>query len=263
MIRDIVRRIVSGDFWISGGDKRPIWEQGWSENLEEYEKTKDLFALRPKFLQAKKVLRLGGEYIEPKSPHFEFDLVDVFRRWVFRKHLSGVKAIYEFGCGSCQHLPVLAELFPDKEIHGLDWAEASLKITSKLAQDKGLKIRGHRFDLFSPDPDLPLTGDCGVFTVGTLEQLGNKFEPFLQFLMKKRPAVVFHIESLTELYDESSLVDYLAKVYDRKRNYLDGYIHRLWELERERKIDLVRVQRVYFGSMFHDSYSLAVWRPRG
>lgn len=262
IVRDVVKRIVSGDFWISGKDKQHIWEDGWSENLEEYQDTKDILNLTPKFLQSKKVLRLGREYIEPVSRSFEFDIVDIFRRSIFRKYLSGVAAIYEFGCGSCQHLPVLAELFPDKEIHGLDWAQASIKIIDKLVQEKGWKIDGHIFDLFSPDQGFELTKGSGIFTMGTMEQLGRDFEPFLQFLITKKPAVVFHIESMAELYDEDNLLDYLAKIYDGKRNYLTGLIHRLQELERGNEIDLIDIKRVYFGSMFHDSYSLVAWRPR-
>jgi hypothetical protein len=262
VIRRIIIRIESGELWVSGEDKKHVWEKGWSENLEEYEKTKDVFNLMPKFLQAKKVLRLGRGYIEPANQNFEFDIIDIYRRWVFQKYLSDVQAVYEFGCGSCQHLPVLVELFPDKEIHGLDWADASKKIIDTLVHDKGWKIKGHTFNLFSPDYSLSLSKDSGVITLGTMEQTGKNFEPFLQFLLSKGPNIVCHIESMMELYDENNLCDCLAKIYDRKRNYLDGYLNRLRALEKERRIDIIEMRRVYFGSMFHDSYSLAVWRPR-
>ena len=261
VIRRIILRIESGELWVSGEDKKYIWEKGWNENLEEYEKSKDVSNLMPKFLQEKKVLRLGREYIEPHNPNFEFDLIDIYRRWAFIKYLTDTDAIYEFGCGSCQHLPVLAELFPDKEIHGIDWAEASIKIIDKLVHDKGWGLQGHIFNLFSPDYNLSLTKKSGVITIGTMEQLGRNYEPFLQFLINKGPILVFHIESMMELYDENNLSDCLAMIYDRKRNYLDGYLGRLRELEEERQIEIIELRRVYFGSMFHDSYSLTVWRP--
>ena len=261
VIKNIIARMESGDYWVSGDDKRQVWEKGWGENLAEYKKTKDVLNLKPKFLQAKKVLRLGRRYITPINPNFEFDLIDIFRRWVFQKYLSDVSSVYEFGCGSCQHLPVLAELFPHKDIHGLDWAEASRKIIETLVRDKGWKIKGHTFNLFSPDQDFPIATNSGVFTIGTMEQLGSNFVPFLQYLLSKGPSVVFHIESMAELYDENNLVDYLAKIYDGKRNYLVGYIDRLRELEKEGRIDILEMRRVYFGSMFHDSYSLVAWRP--
>ena len=40
IILNIIMRLDSGDLWVSGEDKKHIWEKGWSENLEEYEKTK-------------------------------------------------------------------------------------------------------------------------------------------------------------------------------------------------------------------------------
>lgn len=262
VIRKIVLRLDSGDFWVSGADKKHIWEKGWGENLDEYEQSKDILTLMPKFLQAKKVLRMGRNFIEPQSPNFEFDIVDIYRRCIFQKYLADVDAVFEFGCGSCQHLPVLVELFPDKAIHGLDWAEASQKIIAKLVHDKGWNITGHAFNLFEPDDSLELSHGAGVITLGTMEQTGKNFEPFLQFLIRKRPAVVCHIESMLELYDENNLCDCLARIYDRKRNYLDGYIDRLRALEKEHVIEIMEIRRVYFGSMFHDSYSMVAWRPR-
>jgi hypothetical protein len=258
----ILKRLASGDLWISGPDKQGIWEEGWSDNLEEYEKVRDVTVLTPKFIRPNQVLRLNHDYVQALDPNFEFNFVDVLRHWTFRKYLQGVKAIYEFGCGSCQHLPVLAELFPEKEFHGLDWTEASSKIIEKLVEDKGWNITGHRFNLYSPDESLALDSNCGVFTVGTMEQLGHSFEPFLQFLLRKRPAVVMHMETISELYDDAHLTDYLAIQYDRKRKYLEGYLDRLRQLECEDRICLLKVQRILFGSLYHDSYSLVVWKPK-
>jgi len=262
ILLNILKRINSGDMWVSGSDKKYIWEKGWTENAQEYKKKRDVSALMPKFLQSRKILRLNREYIQPLDHKFEFNVIDVYRRWAFQKYFKDVKAIYEFGCGSCQHFPVLAELFLEKEFHGLDWTVASTKIIETLVKDKGWNITGHVFDLYSPDDSIALDKTCGVFTVGTMEQLGQNFEPFLQFLLRKRPAVVMHIESIRELYDDKYLTDYLAIQYDKKRNYLEGYLNRLRKLELEGKIHIINTQRILFGSMYHDSYSLLVWKPK-
>jgi len=258
-IRDILKRINSDNLWISGADKKNIWEKGWLENAREYQENQDVASLTPKYLKSKKILRLDCEYVKPFDDNFEFNVIDVYRHWVFKKYFKDVQSIYEFGCGSCQHLPVLAKLFPEKQLHGLDWAVASSKIIDKLVKDRGWNITSHVFDFNAPDDRLPLDGTCGVFTMGAMEQLGNKFEKLLQFLICKRPAVVVHMESIVELYDENCLTDYLAIQYDKKRNYLDGYLSRLKQLQRERIIEISNCQRISFGSMFHDSYSLLVW----
>jgi hypothetical protein len=262
ILNQILQEIDSGKKWVSGPEKQAIWEKGWSENLKDYEDSKDITALTPKFLTNKTVLRLGRDYIQPLSVDFEFNFVDVYRRWAFSKYLKDAQSIYEFGCGSCQHLPVLAELFPDKKLHGLDWAVTSKKIIEKLVRQKGWNIAGHVFDLYSPDVNLSLDHRCAVFTIGTMEQLGSKFEPFLEFLLQKRPLIVMHMESIRELYDDSYLTDYVALKYDSKRNYLGGYLDRLGQLQRDNKIKIIKAHRVFFGSMYHDSYSLIVWKPR-
>ena len=258
----VLKRIDSGEMWVSGPDKQDVWERGWSENLQEYEETHSLSALTPKFIGPNKVLRLDGDFTRPLDPDFEFNFVDILRHWAFRKYFKDIRTIYEFGCGSCQHLPVLAEIFPGKELHGLDWAVTSSKIIKKLAKEKGWNITDHLFDLYSPDERLALDSSCGVFTVGTMEQLGRNFEPFLQFLLRKRPAIVMHMETISELYNEEKLIDYLAIRYDRKRNYLEGYLDRLQELERKGKIEILKAHRLFFGNSYHDSYSLLVWRPK-
>ncbi len=262
ILTTILKRIDSDDMWVSGPDKKDVWEQGWAENLREFSRTRDVSLLTPKFVQRAPILRLDRDYIEPLDERFEFNFVDVYRRWAFNRYLKDVKSIYEFGCGSCQHLPVLAELFPEKALHGLDWASTSLTIIEKLVEEKGWNIAGHVFDLYCPDESQVLGDDDGVYTVGTLEQLGRNFEPFLQFLLRKRPAMVMHFEVICELYDDSYLTDYLALRYHRKRNYLDGYLRRLTELELEGRISILKVHRMFFGSMYHDPYSLTVWKPR-
>jgi trans-aconitate methyltransferase len=259
-LKDVIERINSDNLWVSGADKQHVWEKGWKENLDEYEQSKNVLSLIPKYLQGKKILRLKRRFIIAYDHKFSFNLADVFRRWVFRKYLGNVKAIYEFGCGSAQHMSALAELFPDKELHGLDWSEASLAILQKLVEDRGWKIKSHRFNLFEPDASLPLNSTCGVFTFGTMEQLGKNFEPFLQFLIKSRPAIVVHVEPISELYDKNNLMDYLAWQYHRKRNYLDGYLDRLRRLESKSIVRIIDTRRAYFGSMYHDSYSLLVWK---
>ena len=262
ILNKILKRIDSDEMWVSGPDKQSVWEQGWSENLSDYKKDNDISALTPKFIQSSPVLRLDRDFVQPLSADFEFNFADVFRRWVFRKYLKSVDAIYEFGCGSCQHMPVLAELFPGKPLHGLDWALASSKIVETLVKQKGWNITAHVFNLFSPDENLKIDQSWAVFTFGTMEQLGRKFEPFLEFLLKKQPLIVLHVETMRELYDENYLTDYLAIRYDTKRNYLAGYLDALKKLEQAGRVEILKVQRMFFGSMYHDSYSYVVWRPK-
>lgn len=254
----VIRRIVDGRMWVSGPDKLHIWESGWGENLEEYRRTRDVAALMPKFLKAQP-LRLFGDYVLPESPTFEFDVVDVFRHWLFTTYLESCDSLYEFGCGSCQHLPVLASLRPGRPVCGLDWSQASQDIIAELAADIP-GISGRRFDMFHP-PDLPLDPGAGVLTVGALEQLGTSFGPFLGYLLAQKPRMVVNVETMAELYEDSVLLDYLATAYDARRNYLRGWLTRLRDLETEGKVRIHRTWKTPIGGLYHDSYCFVAWSP--
>jgi hypothetical protein len=100
----------------------------------------------------------------------------------------------------------------------------------------------------------------GVFTVGTLEQMGTNFGPFLEYVLKGRPNICVNVEVLSETLDQDNLFDYVAARYIEKRGYLNGYLKQLRNLESEGQIEILQVQRT-FGSLFHNGYEFVVWRP--
>ena len=260
LITNVLKKIDSGELTVSGPHRQPDWEQGWAENLEKYERMRNSYALTPKFIKPNQAIRLNRDYIIPYSESFEFDFVDVLRKWLFHKYFKNKSVIYEFGCGSCQHLVVLAEMFPEERLYGLDWAASSIEIINKLVEINGWNIAGKLFNLFEPDESLRLKDNSAVFTVGTMEQLGRNYEHFLQYLLSNSVSLCLHLETIKELYDDNYLIDYLAIKFDSKRGYLDGFLTRLMELEKEGKVEILRIQRIFFGSLYHDSYSLVVWR---
>jgi len=261
LITDIIKTIDSDKLKVSGPNRHSHWESGWDENLKEYERTHNISVLTPKFIRSNQPVRLFRDYVIPYNPNFEFDFVDVLRRYLFYQYFRDKSVIYEFGCGSCQHLVVLAEMFPEKRIVGLDWASSSIKITNKLIEVNGYNMEGRLFNLYEPDNKLQLKEGSAVFTVGTMEQLGRNFEPFLQYLLSNSTSLCVHLETIKELYDDNYLPDYLAIKHDSKRGYLDGFLTRLKELEKESRVEILKAQRLCFGSLYHDSYSIVVWRP--
>ena len=94
-----------------------------------------------------------------------------------------------------------------------------------------------------------------------MEQLGDKFGPFLEFLLRQKVHRVVHLEPIAELYDPKALLDFLALVYHRHRNYLSGYLTQLRNLEDDGKISIEVLKRIYFGSRFHEAYTMLVWKP--
>ncbi len=262
LLVEILQTIDSGTLTPSGPAKQAAWERGWAENLEAYRaQGHDPGALLPKFVRAGAVKRLQGAYIAPVDPGFETAFVRVQREVLFRKWFAEVETLHEFGCGTGHNLLAYGAMFPGRPMVGLDWAQASCALVDEIGRKEGLPLKGRPFDMFHPDPSLPLGSEDGVLTIGALEQLGPGFEPFLAFLLRKGPKVCLHLETLEELYDHGDLPDFAAIRYGRARNYLQGFLGRLRSLEREGRVEILQTQRT-FGSQFHEGYSYVAWRPR-
>ncbi len=248
---------------ISGEHRKDDWEHGWLENLKCFENSDyDISSLVPAYVRPDRTLRFNHEYIKPKSSTFELDFYTVFRNFLFERYLKNYLAIYEFGCGTGYNLIIMAKLFPDKELHGLDWASSSKDLVNKIAKAHHYKLTGHCFDMFTPDMSLDISEQSVFITLNSMEQLGDNFELFLQYIIKVSPALCINSEPLIDLYDEGTLLDYLAAKYHRKRKYLGKYITRLKELEMEGRIEILSIQRIAFGSLFHEGYSTVIWRPK-
>lgn len=261
IIKEVIEKIINKNFWISGKNKINIWQKGWSENLKHFSKHKNSKNLIPKFLSKKLPLRLQNQWVKPLKKDFEFNLVEIYRTHLFKKYFKNFQNIYEFGSGSAQHLIRLTEIFPHKKIIGLDWSDASIKIIHKLKKEKKLNLEGHKFNLFKPNNKFKIKKNSAIFTVGTMEQLGSNYKNFYNYIMLKKPDLVLHLETIEELYDQNKLFDYLAKIYDKERNYLNGYLTFLRKKESEKKIKIIRIKKFNFGSMMHDSYSSIIWKP--
>lgn len=258
---ETAKRIDEG-FTVVGEHRAEVWRDAWAGQLERFEKSGyDVEALNPSFVAATPVLRWQGQYITPASARLELDFLEVFRDWLFRSELADVDHLYEFGSGSAFNVAAYAKLFPEKDITALDWAEAAVRIAELLRERLGMRVSGRRFDFFNPERELVLAKNSGVLTMCALEQIGDRFGAFIDFLLAGQPRRVVHMEPTPELYDESSPHDALTLRYHRQRKYLTGLLPALQELEKQGKLRIVRSRRLGFGSRFHECFTLIVWEP--
>jgi len=262
VILDVLRRIESDKQIVGIEERRNAWERGWSENLRDFFKSGyNLNKLVPKFIRSSQVVRFNQDYIKPSNPNFELDYFSVFRLWFFRKYLKDFDSIYEFGCGSGFNLAILAQLYPKKKLYGLDFVPSSVALVDKLGEAYNWNITGHLFDMLDPDESFKIDGNSVVFTIATIEQLANNYEPFLQFILKSSPELCLHVEPTIELYDENNLIDYLPMKFHRKRRYAENYLTRLRELETQNMVKVLKSKRLFFGSLYHEAYSYIIWKP--
>ena len=261
-ILTVMRIIDESPLSVSGRGRYEDWEKGIGENLRAFETSNcDLGTLIPKYMHKFPVRRLFSEYIEPVDKDFEVHFYTVYRQYLFKEYLAEYGSVFEFGCGTGYNLVIMAQLFPGKRLLGLDWTKNSVKLVDTIALGLGIEtMQGRLFDYFSPDDSLDIPMDTAIITLNSMEQLGEDYGSFLEFLMRKKPALCINSEPFVEMYDESDLLDYLAAKYHRRRNYLKAYLPALKRLEHDGRIEIVKEHRVQLGNMFHDGYSLVIWK---
>jgi hypothetical protein len=261
VIYESLRCIEEGVFSPSGPHRKDAWEKGWSENLNAFcESDGNTDHLIPRFVRRNAVMRLNGEYVKLSNPNFETAFVTVLRMVLFKKYFEQARSIYEFGCGTGLNLIAAGEMFPDKNLFGLDWCTSSCAIIDQLRKSKQLNIHGQLFDMYEPDNSLEIGEEDAVLTVGALEQLGSGFQPFLEFLLSKKPQVCLHLETMNELYTRKTAADFITLQYTKQRRYLTGFLNALRANEKQGKIRIMQVQRT-FGGQYHDGYSFVAWQP--
>lgn len=262
-LRVVVEALLGAPLERAGDERIARWEAGWGENLTELGEVFDPAALTPKYFGKFGVVRWRQDYIAPLQPKFEQNSLAVIQDWLFDKYARTAPAIYEFGCGTGHNLLRARDANATATLWGLDWATSSQAIIGSLNRlGVGGDLRGRRFNFFEPDPTLTLSPGAVVYTSAALEQTGNRFPAFIDWLRTQAPALCMHIEPISEVLDESHLLDYLSVRYFEKRNYLSGFLTYLRRLEHEGLIDIHLAQRTYIGSLFIDGYSVVVWSPR-
>jgi SAM-dependent methyltransferase len=261
IIMQIIDMLLDNDVNKAGKHRQKQWEKGWKENLTEISNSNKKGDI-PKYFGKYEILRWKQKFIEPLNENFELNSLAIIQNWIFNKYLKNAENIYEFGCGTGHNLSRVREINQNAKIFGLDWTESSQKIIKKVAKEKNdKKLFAKKFDFFKPDYKFKLGKNSIIFTVAALEQTGSNFDKFLKYLLKNQPSACIHIEPISEVLDNSNLLDYLSISYFKKRNYLIGFLDYLKKLEQEKKIIIHKIQRTFIGSIFIEGYSVIVWSP--
>ncbi len=261
----INKKIKDNDFFTAGKKAKSIWQKRWSRQLKNFKaKNFQIEALIPEYFNKPSsdiYFRFYDGFIKPIDKRFEFNWLRVYRHWLFGKYLKNCDNIYDFGCGSGINTAILAHLFPQKKLHCLDWVASSKHIADLMAKKWHWNVLGHVFDMFHPDYNLKVEGKSAFITYTSLEQMGTQYEAFVEFAIKKKAALCLSVDSFDELYSKTSPFDQLAIKFAQKRNYLRHYLDYLRQLESEKKIKIIKMQRVRFGSIYQDNNSYIIWKP--
>ena len=258
-VRTRLADILSDDRVGASGVER--WEEGWAEVRARVTREGVSEAtLSPQYFRHQ-TLRLHGRYIRTRSASFEPKLYRAIKSVLFSDYLARVPRAVEFGCGTGLNLFQLHKLFPKMSLVGSDWARPSQELVSLIADATGADMKGVHFNMRTLEghESIPIDGTTAVLTLHAMEQLGRDFAPFIDYLIAAKPKLALHLEPIVELYDPAKPFDADAIAYHRKRGYLEGFLP---ALRARSDIEIVETRRLGFGAIFHEAYSLIVWKPR-
>jgi hypothetical protein len=263
IILDIINNLDS-PLPTAGKHKLEKWEKGWYENFELLKKHRDASSLIPKYFGKHNIARWDGDFIKCHTEYFDYKLHIILVDAILNEYVgTNYKNLYEFGCGPAYHLLRYRQFNKDINLIGLDWATSSQDIIKEII-DLSItdKLKGYNFNYFNVDYDVEISEKSAIFTCASLEQMGENYKDFIDYLLEKKPKLCINFEPIPELLNENNLVDKLSILYCKKRNYLKGYLPYLKKLEREGKIEIIKEQRLFGGSYFLEGYPLIIWKPK-
>jgi hypothetical protein len=246
----------------SGEHRIDDWEKGWGENLISFEHNSIVDSLVPKYHGKYEIVRWHSNFIKSKVDKFDYKLHICMVDAILLNFIENIDNVYEFGCGPGYHLLRLNGYNKNWKLIGCDWTKSSQKIISKINETFATEIKSANFDFFKPDYTMIVDKKSAFFTVAALEQIGENYEEFVKFILQKKPDLVINMEPIEELLDDNKLIDYLSIKYFSKRNYLKNYLPFLEKLEKDGLIEIIKKQKIGYGSFFVEGHSLIVWRPK-
>jgi hypothetical protein len=265
ILKSVIEKIDADTQIVGSPERVNVWEEGWLESLTSYRQKRDVprieDTLIPKFIRPNQAIRLNGDYAIPLVENFESRMVVAIREIVFKHYFAEVSEFHEFGAGTGHNLLAFCRRFPGIQAYGSDFVGSSVQLIREISTDFRLKLFASLFDMVRPDESYTIGVNAGVFTFGSIEQLAGSFHRFIEFLIARKPAICVHIEPVIELYDPTKLYDWLAVKFQSKRGYTSGLFPFLEQLDLERRIQLIQVKRIGFGSLMMEGYNLIAWRP--
>ena len=244
----------------SGREYYKKWEDGWGENLSEFCTTGKIESLYPYYIKKNKYFRFSNSYFTSENNFFEVDFAKTSINYFFDKYLTKSNNIIDVGSGSNHYIIDLSLQYQNKNFFALDWSKISYKIIEEANKRFSIDIKPVHFDMFEPfKQNFQVINSTSVYTVGSLEQLGNSYEKILSWFLTNSFDCIMNIEPIYEFYDLNNPFDTVAAEYVKKRNWLKGYYSSLLNLEKKGDIEILEKLRL-FGSLYHETYNFIIWR---
>lgn len=236
-----------------------IFETGWAEHRGLLKQQCSLESVMPKYYNNSLPYYIGddGLMYRFKNRNLGPDFQVLQMRFLALTHFASVDSIHEFGSGSGLNLLAISSTTPGKQLIGYEWTRSGVELADMIGQLSGQPVSGCHFDMFNPDDSIELQGQA-VLTMISIEQLGERYEDFLNFLVRKKPAVVVHIEPDFTTTDASAYLR-LSGLYMKLRGYPQTLTQTLRKMETEGRLKIEFFHRLPWMNNYNN-WACTIWK---
>jgi len=237
------------------------WQDDWFSVLQNLETNNENVKLiiRPKWFRESAFVNIQNCLSLTKTPYVDWEYQLITRQMLFYTHLKDIENICEFGSGSGTNFYLINEILQNKSFILSDISVTSLKIIEELKRKLNRNNLTHSNIDIEQDIDLQLPDNSAVITTSVLEQIGDNYKNFINFILKEKPQIVINVEPIVELLDSKNGFDNVMNLYCEKRKYLAGYLTELEKLEKQKKIKIIMKKRTMVSGTFIEN-SVLIWK---
>lgn len=237
------------------------WQDDWFNVLQNLQTNDDNVKsiIRPKWFRESAFVNIQNCLSLTKTPYVDWEYQLITRQMLFYTHLKDIENICEFGSGSGTNFYLINEILQDKSFILSDISVTSLKIIEELKRKLNRNNLTYSNIDIEQDIDLQLPDNTAVITTSVLEQIGDNYKNFINFILKEKPQIVINVEPIVELLHSKDGFDNVMNLYCEKRKYLAGYLTELEKLEKQKKIKIIMKKRTMVSGTFIEN-SVLIWK---
>ena len=237
------------------------WQDDWFSVLQNLQTNNDNVKsiIRPKWFRESAFVNIQNCLSLTETPYVDWEYQLITRQMLFYTHLRDIENICEFGSGSGTNFYLINEILQNKNFILSDISVTSLKIIEELKRKLNRNNLTYSNIDIEQDIDLQLPDNTAVITTSVLEQIGDNYKNFINFILKEKPQIVINVEPIVELLDSKNGFDNVMNLYCEKRKYLAGYLTELEKLEKQKKIKIIMKKRTMVSGTFIEN-SVLIWK---
>jgi hypothetical protein len=210
-----------------------------------------------------RVAKIGNRLVRISEAEYYRYRLEMLRA-TMTEWAGGVPELCELGCGYGMNLFGLVGAGRWTRLAGFEISTTALEAARQIRAHFGLddRIELHQLDLLDGrHPSYARLAGATAFTYYCFEQLKHSTSTALANIIGAGVSRVIHIEPTPELWRWWMPADAVNRLYSWSRDYQDNLLATLRTLERDRRVRILEVRRLYYAPGVRHDPTLICWEP--